>query len=422
MGLSVIIYNAGIRLYRLGVGAAALMGNKKAKKWIDGRRNVWASLGGAMEGAGKVVWVHAASLGEFEQGRPVMEAIRLQYPDYKLLLTFFSPSGYEVRKDYKGADYVCYLPLDTHTNARRFVKTVNPALSIFIKYEFWYHYLEALRHYQAPVLLISGIFRPGQVFFKSYGGMFRKLLRQMEHIFLQNRDSVALLQNIGVQHVTLAGDTRFDRVWELQKHPLELPLIAQFCRDQRVLVAGSTWDDDEAVLEEWWQAVPEGHHRLLIIAPHEISDSHIARLKERFPGSVSYSALAAGNEAQAAKVLIIDNVGMLSALYRYADITFVGGGFGKDGIHNLLEPAAYSKPVIIGPVYHKFHEAIMLVELGGAMVITNAQTLQTTVAMLENAEKYGQKASIAGRFIEDNQGATERIMHYIQEKRFLTIV
>jgi 3-deoxy-D-manno-octulosonic-acid transferase len=420
VGLSVIIYNAGIRLYRLGVGAAALVGNKKAKKWIGGRRNGWTSLSRAMEGTGKVVWIHAASLGEFEQGRPIIEALRTQYPDYKLLLTFFSPSGYEVRKDYKEVDYVCYLPLDTHANARRFVKTVNPALSIFIKYEFWYHYLAELDRRDIPVLLVSGIFRSNQVFFESYGGMFRKLLRQMEHIFLQNRESVALLQNIGVHHVTLAGDTRFDRVWDLHKHPVTLPLIAQFCENQRVLVAGSTWDDDEAVLEEWWMR--EERSRLLIIAPHEISDSHITRLKQRFPLAATYSAMAAGQDIEETRVLIIDNVGMLSALYRYADITYVGGGFGTDGIHNLLEPAAYSKPVIIGPVYHKFHEAVMLVELGGAQVITNAETLAATVTSLEDAETYAKKSSIAGRFIEDNQGATEKIMHYIQEKRFLTRV
>lgn len=419
MGLSVILYNAGIRLYRLGVGAASLMGNKKAQLWIGGRRSVFNTV---RPGGAPTVWVHAASLGEFEQGRPVLEAIRRQYPDYQIVLSFFSPSGFEVRKNYQGADFICYLPLDTRDNARQFIALINPAVAIFIKYEFWYHYLTELDRRNIPVLLISGIFRSNQVFFKPYGGMFRQLLRQLDHIFLQNKESVALLQNIGVHHVTLAGDTRFDRVWEMRQQPVDLPLIASFCGNHPVVVAGSTWEEDEVMLGDWWNTLPEGHRYLLIIAPHEISEAHTASIVSRFPGAVTYSALAAGEAAAEAKVLIINNVGMLSALYRYGYLAYVGGGFGKSGIHNLLEPATYGKPVLIGPVYRQYHEAVLLVELGGAMVVTNSIAVHTVITALETAQVYREKCSIAGRFVEDNQGATSRIMSYIQEKRFLTSV
>ncbi|UYQ93596.1 3-deoxy-D-manno-octulosonic acid transferase [Chitinophaga horti] len=406
----------GIGLYRLGVGIASLAGNPKAKKWIAGRKPVWDELA-TLNGATGVVWVHAASLGEFEQGRPVLEAVRAQYPDKKIVLTFFSPSGYEVRKNYPGADVVCYLPLDTAANARRFVATLQPAAAIFIKYEFWYHYLAELSRSKVPTILISGIFRPNQLFFKPQGSMFRRLLQGMDHLFVQNQESVELLKSIEIQNVTLSGDTRFDRVWHLQQHPTDLPVIARFCGENRnVLVAGSTWEADESMLAEWW-LTQNGNGRQLIIAPHEITEGHISKILQQFPGAVKYSEFAA--HPQPAEVLIINNVGMLSAMYRYGNIAYVGGGLGKGGIHNLLEPAAYSKPVIIGPNYEKYYEAVQLVELGGAIPVADQASFAATVALLDEPTVYAEKAAIAGRFIRDNQGATGKIMTYLDKKGWL---
>ncbi len=419
MGLSIIFYNAGVRLYRLGVWLAARIGgNKKARLWLEGRRDVWNGLKAAVKGNLPLVWVHAASLGEFEQGRPVLEALRQQYPGHRILLTFFSPSGYEVRKDYKGVDHVCYLPLDTAANARRFLNLVRPRLAIFIKYEFWYHYLAGLFSRQIPVLLISGIFRPDQVFFKRYGGLFRGLLKRMDHLFVQNESSLHLLQQAGIPHVSLAGDTRFDRVWALQQHPVVLPEIERFIANAQVVVAGSTWDEDEKLLAAWWSENPHGQ---LILAPHEIQESHLQRIEALFPEAMRYSVFARTVQSPA-RVLLIDNVGMLSALYRYARIAYVGGGFGKEGIHNLLEPATYGKPVIIGPIFHQFHEAELLVQLRGALVVKDITSLRESMHALEDEYYYEQTSEIAGRFVEEHQGATRKIMAYIQEKRFLTRV
>ncbi|MBO9150733.1 3-deoxy-D-manno-octulosonic acid transferase [Chitinophaga sp. GCM10012297] len=419
MSLSIFFYNVGIRLYRAVLGlVAGIGGNKKAQLWLNGRKNPWPALEAAFKGSGPVLWVHAASLGEFEQGRPVLEAIRKEYPGLRILLTFFSPSGYEVRKDYPGADHVCYLPLDTPANARKFLDIVQPSLAIFIKYEFWVHYFQGMYSRKIPVILISGVFRHGQVFFKWYGGLFRGLLERMDRLFVQNEASLHLLHNHGIDQVTVAGDTRFDRVWQLRRHPVALPEIEKFITLENVLVAGSTWEADEKVLAEWWYGGGRDG-RQLILAPHEVTPAHIAGVKNLFPDAVKYSALAA-SEAGNASVLIIDNVGMLSALYRYGRIAYVGGGFGKDGIHNLLEPATYGKPVIIGPIFHQFLEAETLVQTRGAIVVHNAAELTRAVDALKDPYYYGQASEIAGRFVEENQGATDKIIRYIQEKRFLT--
>lgn len=418
MDLSFFLYNTGIRLYKAAITLSASLGkNKKAQQWLNGRENVWAGMEAALRGKGPVIWVHAASLGEFEQGRPVLEALRREYPGHQILLTFFSPSGYEVRKDYKGADYVCYLPLDTAANAKRLMAIAQPRLAIFIKYEFWYHYLTALYTAKVPVLLISGIFRYKQVFFRWYGGMFRKLLRRIEHLFVQNEASLTLLHNIGVQQVTLTGDTRFDRVWALRQHPVKLPEVERFITVPQVMVAGSTWPEDEKLLAAWWYGGGQ-ENRQLILAPHEINPEHLKEIGKLFPDAIRYSDFAKGGTAPG-KVLVIDNVGMLSALYRYSRVSYVGGGFGKAGIHNILEPATYSKPVIIGPVYQQYNEAEMLVHLRGAIVVNDAAALQQSIASLNDAYYYQQITEITGRFVEEHQGATEKIITYIQEKRFL---
>lgn len=414
-----IIYNIGIQIYRAGVALAAATGNAKARRWEEGRHNWREHMQRQLAGAGLLVWIHAASLGEFEQGRPILESIRLQYPGYKILLTFFSPSGYEVRKDYKGADYIFYLPLDTTRNARDFIALVNPSLAIFIKYEFWYHLLTELYRKQVPVLLVSGIFRPGQIFFKPYGGMFRSLLRRLTHIFVQNDQSLELLKQAGITHVSLAGDTRFDRVWALRKEARELPVIERFIAGRQSVVAGSTWAEDEELLAVWWrQHVHPG--RCLIIAPHEIEPSHINKLMEQFPGALRFTEWV-NMDITSATVLIIDNVGMLSVLYRYAVVTYVGGGFGKDGIHNILEPATYGKPVLFGPVFHKYPEAAALLAAGGGATVKDLDTLtaQIETLLLDNVV-CAQTGERAGQYVADNKGATEKILQYIQEKRFLT--
>lgn len=406
-----------MRLYKAAVSLAARVGgNRKAGLWLDGRKNIWPGLTAAMEGDHPVVWIHAASLGEFEQGRPVLEAIRAQYPGCRILLTFFSPSGYEVRKDYPGADYVCYLPLDTPQNARRFLDIVQPQLAVFIKYEFWYHFLTTLKTRNIPVLLISGIFRQDQVFFKSYGRLFRGLLEGMDHLFVQDESSLSLLRSIGIQQASVAGDTRFDRVWALRANPVRYPNVRRFLHTDNVLVAGSTWEDDEKLLAEWWYGGGR-QGRQLILAPHEITETHLKQIEALFPDAVRYSVC--GQSTRDA-VLLIDNVGMLSSLYNYGRVAYVGGGFGKAGIHNLLEPAAYGKPVIIGPVYHQFHEAKMLVARKGALVVDNVEGLRRGMEALRDERYYRETAEINARFVEEHQGATRKVMDYIQEKRFLT--
>jgi len=413
------IYNGVIQLYKAGVLLVAGTGNAKAKRWLAGRKDLLDHLRKEDMGASPVVWIHAASLGEFEQGRPVLEAIRQQFPKYKILLTFFSPSGYEVRKGYQNADYVYYLPLDTPRNAREFLNIVRPQLAIFIKYEFWYHFLTALHARQIPTLLISGIFRRNQPFFKPWGGMFRQLLQQLTHIFVQNQASQQYLEEINIRQVSMAGDTRFDRVWALQQEIVDIPLVTAFCGDQKILVAGSTWEADEKLLAAWWQQ--QKPDCKLIIAPHEIHAAHIQAILTLFPDAVRYTELAADVPATGKSVLIVDNVGMLSALYRYATVAYVGGGFGKEGIHNILEPATYSKPVVFGPIFDKFPEAQELLDLGGAFAIhTEEELTQQLQQLLHEAGACQQAGDIAGKYVMDNKGATSKILAFIQEKRFLT--
>jgi 3-deoxy-D-manno-octulosonic-acid transferase len=402
-----MLYNVGIRLYRIGVSLAAATGNAKARLWLEGRKN-WREK---MAVEGDVVWIHAASLGEFEQGRPVLEAIHNKYPSYRIVLTFFSPSGYEVRKNYPVADHIYYLPLDTKKNARDFIAILKPKLAIFIKYEFWYHYLTALHKNDIPVLLISGIFRANQPFFKFYGGMFRALLNKFNWLFVQNQSSLDLLSGIGVKNASLAGDTRFDRVWDLLEEAPAVAGIKEFIGDRKAVIAGSTWSSDESMLAEWWR---DGADRCLIIAPHEVDEGHIQQLLRLFPSAVRYSSLQPGS------VLIIDNVGMLSALYRYARVAYVGGGFGKDGIHNILEPATYGKPVVFGSVFHKFPEAATLLALGGAVSVGHQFAMNREMeALLQDDALCAQVGQIAGRYVADNKGATKKILSYIAAKQLL---
>lgn len=355
----------------------------------------------------KVIWFHCASLGEFEQGRPVIEAIRERLPGRKILLTFFSPSGYEKRKDYHGADYVMYLPLDTSRNASRMLDLLSVEMALFIKYEFWYHFLKELAWREIPTYLVSGNFRADQLFFKWYGGWYRRFLNLFTHIFVQNHESESLLAGIGQHHVSLAGDTRFDRVYEIKHSPFTHPALEDFGKDSAIIVAGSTWEQDEQLLAQVYGKLPE----LVswIIAPHELSEGHLRNLQERFPGAACYTQLESG-VPEGCRVILVDTIGKLSFLYRYGVMAYIGGGFGK-GIHNILEAATYGLPVIFGPTYKKFSEAVELTSLGGAFPIGNSEDLLSTIRQqLENPGLLKTTSQIASNFVSARVGATLTIL------------
>jgi 3-deoxy-D-manno-octulosonic-acid transferase len=427
-----LVYNAVIRI-------AALF-NPKAKLWLSGRKGGVSGLKFKVSGSAdrsvstnrgsnlkpetsnlKLVWMHCASLGEFEQGRPLLEMIRKQYPDTRILLTFFSPSGYEVRKNYSGADHVAYLPMDSKKTAREFLDMVQPSLVLWVKYEYWYYFLVELKKRSIPILLVSGIFRDDQPFFKWYGRLHRYMLESFSHFFVQTTDSKALLEKIGfAKNVTVSGDTRFDRVIEIAEQFVSIPLVENFCGTHPVIVAGSTWTEDEEELDHYANT---NQHIRFIIAPHEVHEEHIKQIERLFKNTVRFSQLeeAIGNAADK-NVLIIDNVGMLSKLYKYATITYVGGGFGDDGVHNVLEAAVYGKPVVFGPEYDKYVEAEDLVDAGGGFPIENALELEQKLNSLLNDQAQYEASCVAARnYVYSKKGATESILQYVQEKRLLTI-
>ncbi|TDE12941.1 3-deoxy-D-manno-octulosonic acid transferase [Dyadobacter psychrotolerans] len=390
----------------------------KIQLGVEGRKNLLQKLETVLPGLIKgrpVAWFHAASLGEFEQGRPVMETYRKEYPDHFILLTFFSPSGYEIRKNYAGADYICYLPIDTRTNAQTFVRIVNPQIAFFIKYEFWYNYLVELKNRNVYVFSFSTIFRAGQVFFNSYGGFYRKLLTYFDYIFVQNQESVDLLQRIGMTRFALAGDTRFDRVAEIAAQTKNLPVIDNFVKGQMCLVAGSVWGKDMEVLIPALNALKQPVK--VIIAPHEIKADEIENWRKQLSGSsVLYSVYKETNGEESFDYLFIDNIGMLSSLYRYGNMAFIGGSFGS-GLHNILEAATFGLPVIFGNKgYHKFQEAVDLVKLGGAKIVSNSTEI---VALLENwmidAELLSAEGAVSRRYVEERKGATEKVMKEVRK-------
>jgi 3-deoxy-D-manno-octulosonic-acid transferase len=422
----ILLYYIFIFFYTAGIRIASLW-NTKAKLWVKGRET-FPSIDLHDK---KNVWMHCASLGEFEQGRPLLEAIRQQYSDVKIILTFFSPSGYEVMKDYKGADHIFYLPMDSKRNAVKMIDVIQPSLVLWVKYEFWYFYLTEVKRRNIPVLMVSGLFREGQPFFKWYGGIWRTMLKSFTHFFLQNESSQILLRTTGIDNnTTVGGDTRFDRVIEIAEKFQPLPIIEKFCGDDKVLVAGSTWEEDEEELVHYVKSHPEIR---FIFAPHEIDSENLKDVKKEFPGSIFYSELCISLEPSAlsqdpesikpqiSNILIIDNIGMLSKLYRYADIAFIGGGFGDDGIHNVLEAAVYGKPVLHGPEYEKFAEAAELVELGAGVPVSNALEVEKTLDELWADETLLKtKGAIARNYVYSKAGASKKIMDHIQENRLLT--
>lgn len=402
------LYNLGIHLYKSAVRIASLS-NPKAKKMVEGQKETFGRLQAALPAEGGAIWIHASSLGEFEQGRPLIERLRREYPDRKILLTFFSPSGYEVRKNYPLVDTVTYLPFDTPRNARRFVETVRPSVAIFIKYEFWGNYLQQLAKAGVPVYIISAIFRPGQIFFRPYGGMFRKMLRRFDRIYLQDENSRQLLAGICIDNTVVAGDTRFDRVTDVMAGTCE---IAGGDALRSFIIFGSSWEADEANYLPWLNANPEVK---FIIAPHEFDAARVSALCDTVSGNViplsQWEKHIADNGTAPAGVrgIVVDCFGKLASLYRYASVAYIGGGHGA-GIHNINEAAVYGIPVVFGPNYHKFKEARDLIALGGAFCVTDAATTSSTLdRLLSDTSLRTSAGKTAGQYIADNIGATDRI-------------
>lgn len=445
--MSAFLYNFSIYAYQFIIWLVSPF-NKKAKLWIDGRRIGYADSMFDVRGktrneeqsqtsnienrsgtlpASKVAWFHCASLGEFEQGRPVLEKFKETFPAYKIVLTFFSPSGYEVRKNYVGADFICYLPSDTSANARDFIEKINPSIAFFVKYEFWYNYLRILHEKQIPVISFSAIFRPNQIFFKWYGGFYRNILTYFDHIFVQNIQSLELLQNIGIQHVTVGGDTRFDRVKQIADARKALPIIEQFKDGKPLLIIGSCWQEDFAVIVPFLNNFTKDLK--VIIAPHEIHKAEIEGWAKELKGnSAKYSDITTQTPngdvksdsetrplgGKGATTLFIDNIGMLSSLYQYADFAWIGGSYGK-GLHNILEAATFGLPIFFGNKnYQKFQEAVDLERLTGAKAIENtAEFILEFQKLYDDIDLRNQKSNIIKKYVNENLGGTDKIIKYI---------
>jgi 3-deoxy-D-manno-octulosonic-acid transferase len=409
-------YNIGIQFYALAIRLAALFQNKKAQKWLVGRKDVFQRL---KQVEASAIWVHAASLGEFEQGRPMIEAIKAKNPNQKILLTFFSPSGYEIRKDYPLADYVFYLPMDSPKNAKRFIRLTKPKMAIFIKYEFWYYYINELHLNQIPIYSVSAIFRPHQIYFKWYGAWFKQILMKFNHIFVQNQASLLLLKANGLANASVAGDTRMDRVQTIAKEAKSFPIVQAFTNQQPTLICGSTWQEDEKIIAEYiLHSVENSAEKLpfkIILAPHDIQEKHIKTIEKLFQPKCKTLRYSQANSEHADQfdLLIIDNIGMLSSLYRYGTIAYIGGGLGK-GLHNTLEPIAFRLPVIFGnKKYQKFEEAICLAGNGGGFPIGNMEDFKNIIKKLQNQSFLDNASALAFKYMEDNQGATDKIFQKI---------
>ena len=451
------MYNIAIYIYLIGVAIGSLF-NKKIKKMWRGEREAVDLLKEKVDPTAKYVWFHAASLGEFEQGRPLIEQLRATHPEYKILLTFFSPSGYEVRKNYEGADIVCYLPLDTISNARRFLRAVHPVMAFFIKYEFWYNYLHILRHRGVPVYSVSSIFRPGQVFFKWYGRNYAKVLHCITHFFVQNEISLQLLKGIGIDEATVVGDTRFDRVLQIKEQAKKLPIVEAFkgingkgdackedlsedagkgdfsedackgalsedackkdlsengCKGCKVFVAGSSWQPDEDIFIRFFNDHPDWK---LIIAPHVIGEDHLAYILDKLQMKAVRYTQATEQSAAEARCLIIDCFGLLSTIYRYGEIAYVGGGFGV-GIHNVPEAAVWGVPVLFGPNNKRFQEAQDLLACKGSFEVTDYDSFNTIISRLISDDKFRHQCGEASaNYVKSRSGATDIIMKSVAGK------
>ncbi len=406
-------YNIGIAFFGFSIKIAALF-KDKAKLWIAGRKDVFNKIETELQNETRpIVWIHCSSLGEFEQGRPVIESLHRNMKANALVLTFFSPSGYEIRKNYPQTDYIFYLPLDTPKNAKRFLNLLKPAFTIFVKYEFWLNYLNEISKKQIPAILMSAKFRSNQLFFRWYGKFYRKAIFAFEHIFVQNKESLELLKNIGYTAVSVAGDTRFDRVAEIAENAKQFPVIEKFAANKFTLVAGSSWEKDEEIIAAFFNRYPDKNIRL-IIAPHEINVRHLEQIKKQFSEKVLFfTQLTENSDLENSRILVVDTIGILSSIYQYGTIAYIGGGFGK-GIHNVLEAATFGLPVIFGPNYHKFSEAEDLIEQRGAFPVNNGEEFNDKLSeLLENRELLDSTGQISRKFVKANCGAQKMILDHI---------
>lgn len=413
--MSKLLYQIGNFFYILAIHIASLW-NSKAKQWVNGRKDWKNSLQKFTNNNKKpIIWMHCASLGEFEQGRPVIESIKNTMPNYNIVVSFFSPSGYEVQKNYDGAAYICYLPVNNNLNAQFFLEKLKPVLVLWVKYDFWDAYLMNLAKRRIPTLLISSKFRKEQPFFRFYGKYWQNLLLCFSHLFVQDNESKDLLQTININHTTVAGDTRFDRVLAIAKESYSNKIVEHFIGEHICLVAGSTWTEDD---EELCHFANKHLNLKIIIAPHHINEERLQEMEKLYHQTIRYSAYKENNNAN---VLIIDNIGMLSFLYRYAKICIVGGGFGGDGVHNTLEAAVYGKPILFGPAYEKYQEAVDLIDLYVAFDVDNALEMESIIMDLLNDETYYQEKVIAAKqYVLDNVGSSNKVMHYVLANRLLT--
>ena len=404
----ILFYNFSIWFYGIAVKIVSPF-NSKAKQWIVGRKNIFNKIEQSIPKNENIAWFLASSLGEFEQGRPVIEEFKIKYPNYKILLTFFSPSGYEIRKNYTGADYIFYLPIDSKRNATKFIKIVNPKIVFFIKYEFWFHYLKQLHKKQIPTYIFSSIFREKQLFFKWYGAWYRQMLTFFTKIYVQETNSKELLAKININNVEIGGDTRFDRVYDLAKNAKPIELIEQFTQDSFTVIAGSTWDKDEEIIAEYIHNSTNKNIKW-IIAPHETHKLHIDKIEKLFKLPLLKFSEANTQNINSAQILIIDSIGILSSLYRYGNIAYIGGGFGN-GIHNTLEAATYGLPVIFGPNYKRFREACDLIDISSGFSISNLTEFKTTLNNLINDKLLREKASNSAKlYVNKMRGGTEKII------------
>ncbi len=403
------LYKIGIQVYLLLVLLAAPF-HLKAGRWIRGRQGMWKKMKNSFGPDDKIIWFHCASLGEFEQGRPLIEETKKRMPDHKILLTFFSPSGYELRKNYEGADCVTYMPLDTRFNAWRFMRLIKPKIIFFIKYEYWYYFLRTAYKKGIPVYMVSAKFRRDQVFFKWYGAWYRNVLYFFNHIFVQDEGSRKLLKLLGIENVTITGDTRFDRVYQLSQRAVDYPYIKHFKSNAKIIVAGSTWEKDEQLLIQYINN--SGNDVKFILAPHEITEKKLIQIIEKIDHPVVRFTDSEKISYPSAKLLIIDTIGHLSAIYRYGEIAYIGGGFGR-GIHNILEAATYGLPVVFGPNHHKFLEAQNLIDKKAAFPISGYNDLKEIFdRLLFSDEQLSRCSGYAKSYIESKLGATDRIVNH----------
>ena len=405
-----VLYSLSIRLYSGGVALASFFGNKKARLWWKGRNNQWENLK-SINKNDEWIWFHVSSLGEFEQGLPVIEGLKQKFPERKILLTFFSPSGYEPRKNFHLADIVAYMPSDTLHNAKRLVKNFNIKAAFFVKYDFWFNYMKVLKQNDIPLYYISTLLHPDHYFFKFYASWFRKQLKNVTHYFVQNEETATLLKMIGINDITITGDTRFDRVFEIAKKSESFPKIERFINRRKCIIAGSSWQPDEKFLIPFSKKMPENY--CMIIAPHDISDSHIKQITSQIENYQLYSQLSTDN-IQQSRVLIIDTIGILKKIYKYARFAYVGGGF-MSSIHNTQEALVFGCPVVVGPKYHKFVEAVDLIEKGGMFSVADQKEFDEIFEKLINDEEFYNKASgICQDYIQLSIGATKLIMDHLK--------